>query len=203
MREEFFQVGCGRRVRSPFPPHALEETQTRTREAVIEEGYDPGRPRSGDREQASCLRLIQVLADLCGDPDGMGCRWWAAGAWVGEPERESPRTPSVFERKTTWAFKPVKGDVDSQWQGNYLSAKEHTEQVRRQFEADELSGFMGRLSLEDALARWGGRLRLAAPARSRRRAARMCEWFTTEPTEPLHIIGLKCGTMFATQRQLM
>ena len=164
MREELFHVGCGRRLRSPFPPHALEETRNRIREALVGGGYDPGRSRPGDREQAFCVRLIQVLSHLCEDPDSMVCNWWATGTWVGEPGRKLPRTPAIFERKTSWALKPLSGEVASQWQGNYISAIDHYEQVRRQFEAEERRGFMGRLSLEDALARWGCRLRLAALA---------------------------------------
>ena len=118
MREELMHSACGRRTRSPFPGIALARTREEIREVLVENGLNPGRPKTGDRSQAFEVRLIQALAEACEDPDAVACEWWARGCWIGEEGRKLPRTPAIFERKNKWALKPLEEDAAAEWRSN-------------------------------------------------------------------------------------
>ena len=65
-------------------------------------GFEEGKPKPGDREQAFEVRLIGELAKAAEDPDGCFPDFWARGVWVGSGDRPLPRTPAVFARKVKW-----------------------------------------------------------------------------------------------------
>ena len=161
-KQELLHLACGRRLRSPFPAAVLARTRDDMRLALLDHGFDSGLGRAGDRHQKFEVRLIEVLAIALKDPDAVFCRWWARGVWIGEPGRKLPRTPAVFERKTKWALKPLDGSEGTEWRPNYTSAADHLQQVKTQFEKEVGKGFMEVMTLDQAIARFGERLTIAA-----------------------------------------
>ena len=101
-KEELLFISCGGRKESPFPDSVVEDTREKLRLAFLPQGLDSGLPREGDVVQAFEVRLIQALAVACDYPESVFCDFWARGVWIGQATRRLPRTPAIFERKTSW-----------------------------------------------------------------------------------------------------
>ena len=52
--------------------------------------------------------------------------------------------------------------IQPEWRTNYASTEKHGRQVKLQFEAEEKLGFMTRMTLREALGKYGDTLSLAA-----------------------------------------
>ena len=157
---ELLRIACGHREASPFPESILVKTREEMRLALLDHSHDPGPPLEGDVVQAFEVRLMQAVASVCEDPDAVFLDVWAKGVWIGEEGRPLPRTPAVFERKTSWRLSPLEGHEHCQWQSNYKSTKELLEQVRSQFVAEEKLGFMESVTLAEAPKHFGERFSL-------------------------------------------
>ena len=83
------------------------------------------------------------------------------GAALGVDE-EMPRTPLVFEEKTSWRFNVVEEVLKDKWSENYSSADENAEDIERQIKEEVAAGTIVRMREEEAAARYKGRLAVAA-----------------------------------------
>ena len=84
------------------------------------------------------------------------------GVWLGAPDRKSPRTPAVFDRKIIWKKLGKTDEPHGGWQQNYSSIGEHAHLVEKQFEAEEAEGLMGHCTLRAAMLTYGDRLDIAS-----------------------------------------
>jgi hypothetical protein len=105
---------------------------------------------------------LQALLRAFEDPDHHFCEWWARGVWLGSPERPLPRTPALYNRKTKWTLKDDGQALHGDWRTNYSSLSEHESQVVKQYDAEIADGMMTKMSLGEALDRFGTDLILAA-----------------------------------------
>ena len=83
------------------------------------------------------------------------------GAALGVDE-EMPRIPRVFEEKLKWAREFTEEDLRQVWADNYASAEDGKEDVWRQVDEEVAKGTMIKMSEEEALAKFGERLAVAA-----------------------------------------
>eukprot|EP00974_Lingulodinium_polyedra_P112103 10845226-Lingulodinium_polyedra.AAC.1 len=74
-----------------------------------------------------------------------------------------PRTPAVFEEKTSWNLDPVDGDGVRE-ADNYRSVEGHIREVENLFRAEEALGWMVEMSNEDAVKAYGQKLYVASLA---------------------------------------
>ena len=152
----------GKLEKSPFAEKVLEVIRTDLRVALKRAGYGDGLPREGDRVQAVEVRLVQALLHAFGDPDVLFCDFWSRGVWLGSQTRKLPRAPAIFDRKVKWKFPEATEPLHGEWQTNYPSLREHAATVNRQFEAEESEGLMMRMTLREAIARFGDSLLITA-----------------------------------------
>ena len=153
---------AGKLSSSPFTATLLSHTRDDLRFALIKAGSGDGLPLGGDWEQHFEVRLIQVLLYAFDDPDALFGEFWAKGVWLGSQERKLPRTPSVFDRKVKWKYSEPTEPLNSEWQTNYPSVREHAAIVHKQFEEEEREGLMTQMTLRDAIAKYGSNLTIAA-----------------------------------------
>ena len=86
----------------------------RVKKAILEK---LGR-QSGDSTQPLLVRLIQALLRAAGDPDAELYEDMAIGVSLGVVG-ETPRTPAVFEEKTSWNVAPLEEGQVARTMGNY------------------------------------------------------------------------------------
>ncbi len=96
---------------------------------------------------------IQIITCASGGPEESG---------FGSPERPLPRTPALYNRKTKWTLKDDGQALHGDWRTNYSSLSEHESQVVKQYDAEIADGMMTKMSLGEALDRFGTDLILAA-----------------------------------------
>ncbi|MDE0916488.1 MAG: hypothetical protein OSB57_15045 [Planctomycetota bacterium] len=152
----------GKLEHSPFAAKLIEEIRSDLRIALLGAGFGDGLPREGDRVQHFEVRLIQALLRAFGDPDAHFGEFWSSGVWLGSQSRKLPRTPAVFERKVKWKFKEATEPLHGEWQSNYPSLREHAAIVHKQFQEEEKEGLMQRMSLEEAITKFGEDLMITA-----------------------------------------
>ena len=155
-------IVAGKLEKSPFSVRLLDEVRTDLRVALRDAGFGEGLPLEGDRMQLFEVRLIQSLLWAFGDPDAHFCEFWARGVWLGSQQRRLPRTPAVFDRKTKWKFAEPTELLHGEWQTNYSSLREHAATVNSQFEVEQSEGLMVRMTLDEAIARFGDALLITA-----------------------------------------
>ena len=147
---------------NPFPEAGLDHLRQELRSVLRRHGKDEGQARPGDAEQATDVRLVQALLEAFGDPDSYFAEWWAQGVWVGSPQRPLPRTPCLYDRKTTWNLKDDGCTLHGDWTANYPSLKEHEIQVTKQYRAEIEDGLMCSTTLGEAIDEFGDELTIAA-----------------------------------------
>ena len=157
-----YAMASGKVDACPFPDGLLEEMRAELRVLLMEHGYGDGLPQHGDVEQLPEVRLAQGLLAAFKDPDAYFCEWWARGAWLGSAKRRLPRARHLYDRKVKWALPTSAEELHGEWQVNYSSLREHQEQVHNQFLEEEKEGLMCRMSLGEALDRYGPELLITA-----------------------------------------
>ena len=85
-----------------------------------------------------------------------------AEGWRGSVDRKLPRAPAIYERKTKWPRDDPELALQPEWQTNYSSLREHEQQVLKQVEEEVEEGMVVRMSLGQALDRYGDALVIAA-----------------------------------------
>ena len=116
------------------------------------------------RKEGQCFYLTAIgkLLRLYGDPDWEYPPSLVDGVPVGVDE-QMPRTPEVFEAKTSWALDDQHDDP-VHLRGNYKSVQGFEKEVEALFEEERNLGWMEALSLEEAQARYGDRLYISSLA---------------------------------------
>jgi len=121
----------------------------------------PGPPHPTDRPQAIKVRLLAAWMAECQDPEGAFFDWLLLGVPVGAGVR-LPRTPAIFERKTSWTLPWLEEEDAPRWVDNYSSARDRPEVLRKGFLEEEAEGMMVRTTLREAQQKYGPRLAVAA-----------------------------------------
>ena len=147
---------------SPFPKDIVDDIRAELRKVLRHHGFDDGMPKPNDAKQITDVRLIQALLKAFDDPDSYFGEWWARGVWLGSPQGPLPRAPALYERKVKWPLKDEGETLHGDWKANYSSLKDHEEQVLSQYATEIEEGLMSKLSLGEALDRYGENLLLAA-----------------------------------------
>ena len=106
--------------------------------------------------------MIQVLLEAFQDPDFYFAEWWARGVWLGSPERPLPRTRALYDRKVKWAIKDEGHTLHGDWRTNYSTLRDHEAQVIKQYAAEIKEGFMVKMTLGEAIDKFGDSLTIAA-----------------------------------------
>ena len=106
--------------------------------------------------------MLQSLLLACRDPDHYFAEWWARGVWLGSPERPLPRAPAIYDRKIKWGLKDEGEFLHGDWKANYSSLRDHESQVVKQYQAEIEDRMMCKISLGEAIDRYGESLTIAA-----------------------------------------
>ena len=77
-------------------------------------------------------------------------------------DEELPRTPQIFEEKTSWRVSFAEGMLQDKWATNYESAEESAEDIERQVKEEVALGTIVELREEEAAQRYKGRLAVAS-----------------------------------------
>jgi hypothetical protein len=149
-------------TQSPFPEQKIEVLQKRLRKVLGKYGYGEGQAQEGDAKQLTDVRLLQALLKACRDPDHHFVEWWARGVWLGSPERPLPRAPALYDRKVKWGLKDEGDYLHGDWKANYSSLRDHEAQVVRQYGAEVSENLMTKMSLGEAIDKYGASLTIAA-----------------------------------------
>jgi len=153
-------MACSKVEADPFQGYDREVR------ASIEEllSKETGFSRDGMVEHVATtmdFELIGALAGALSDPDAQVARLCRSCVPLGWRCR-LPRTPAVFARKTHWAGHVGHESDAQEWTGNYSSAVDHPEVMVTTFAEQVDMRFMIRMSYEEARAKYGERLRVAA-----------------------------------------
>jgi hypothetical protein len=159
-----FFLAAGGLTACPFPEDAVFKLTVNLRKILKRHGFGEGRSQEGDAEQLTDVRLMQALMTAFEDPDAYFCEWWAKGVWLGSPTRPLPRAPALYDRKIKWALKDEGDSLHGDWTTNYSSLRGHEEKVKAQYDAEVKDGLMAKISLGEALDRFGSNLIIAATA---------------------------------------
>ena len=162
LRATLFELAAGKVESDPFPEDLMDDLRLSLRVQLTRSGFGDGLPRKGDVDQVMEVRLMQALLEAFEDPDAHFGHFWARGVWLGSVERKLPRTPALYERKTKWPRDDPELALHGEWQTNYSSLHEHERQVLKQVEEEEKAGMLVRMSLGEALDRYGNDLLIAA-----------------------------------------
>jgi len=123
-------------------------------------GKDPKR-RPQDRDTEINYRRLEAMMSATEDEDHTFLLDIAAvGAPLGVGE-ELPRTPQVFEEKTSWARDFVDSLLEEKWSNNNESAEENAEDIERQVMKEVQQGSIVMME-EEARSQYGSRLAVAA-----------------------------------------
>lgn len=162
-----YGLACQKYTASPFSPKLIEDASAALCRILRNHGAKLPVEEIPERQPFK-LALIEEFLRLNGDPDFAvfysGDESFAKGVRLGVDE-ELPRTPAVFEEKTTWReYDPDQCEfqVDSPWRTNYPAAKKNAAALKRQFEEEAKLGAMMKIDMEAALLRYGNDLRIAS-----------------------------------------
>jgi len=108
------------------------------------------------------LRMIANMLKEAGDPDWRFYLTLEEGVPIGA-RGDMPSAPLLFESKTSWARDEPQGGECSEKE-NYLSVADHRDQVLALFREEEQLGWMEEVTNEQAKARFGTDLYVAALA---------------------------------------
>ena len=109
------------------------------------------------------LKLIHEVLRLANDADYEFLLQAEIGLPVGVLNK-LPRTPAVFEEQTSWRLEDDPLAFSINWAANYSSAEEHMEHIREHFAEEVTEGLMEELNKDEAEARFGRHLSVAALA---------------------------------------
>lgn len=159
-KEAFRKMAAGEASASPFG--AVMAEARGTLDACLRKlGQAPER-REGDRVAEINFRRMYALAKVLEDED---CEFLPEMAGPGVPIGvgvELPRCEKMFEEKTKWAREFTEMELKEVWAENYPSAEEGKLDIYRQVDEDVKAGTIIRMSEEEAKAKYGDRLAVAA-----------------------------------------
>ena len=110
--------------------------------------------------QSFRLEMFSELLRYFGDPDWAFFKELEQGVNIGV-DCPMPRTPAVFEEKFSWRLEEWAGQEESEV-ANYRSIAGFEERVQQLFREEEALGWMAEMSDEEARAKYGDNLYVAA-----------------------------------------
>ena len=125
------------------------------------QGKRPGR-KEGDMECEIQFRRLQAMLELVGDEDSDFLEEVVSHGVRRGVDMELPRTPKIFEEKTSWTVDATEEEMHEMLAGNYSSAEDNSEDIKRQVEEEVRLGTIKRMTLKEAQDRYGKRLAVAA-----------------------------------------
>ena len=156
----FWKMAAGRVEQSPFE-ESVGEARSDLDRHLGRWGLDPLRKKS-DRQTEVNFRRLAALAEALDDEDSdFLCEVAAKGVRLGV-DVKMPRTPLVYEEKTSWTVDATDEVMQDILAENYESAVENAEDIARQVNQEVEKGTIIRMAEEEARERYGGRLAVAA-----------------------------------------
>ena len=156
----FWKVAAGKMDRSPFEQE-MKSIRGRLGAYLVSQGKSPSRRRF-DVECEIQFRRLQSMLELVEDEDSAFLsKVVEEGVRLGV-DTEMPRTPRVFEEKTRWTVDSTEEEMQEILAGNYSSAEDNSEDIRRQVEEELKLGTIKKMTLKEAQDKYGSRLAVAA-----------------------------------------
>ena len=149
----FFELATGKCKESPYAG-ALERAREEADACLMRQGRYPKR-RENDVGSEINFRRLAAMASATEDEDFSYLEQVAEEGVPLGVGQELPRTPLVFEEKTSWARDHIEEALQQKWADNYESAEENAEDIARQIREDLVTE-------EEAKKRFGDRLAVAA-----------------------------------------
>ena len=152
-------------LHSPFP----EETVDRARQGIMRVLHEAGVVwPSCTQSQAQIMDFVLLgkMLRAVDDPDWEIMQDFEKGVRIGV-STAMPRTPAVYAEKTRWSLPGQKDAspedlLEGAWFPNYASATDHLSEVTAVLEDQVARGQVLKLTEEEAVARYGGELQIAA-----------------------------------------
>ena len=166
IRQLMIHLACGRITVNPFEDIFVEEAvkimELWCKQKGSQSGWKPG-----DVEQPVHTRRLQAFLECVGDPDAPALDAYLVGVRLGAG-MEMPRTPAIYECKTKWRLPwrlpevECDGDWREVWRGNYISAVDNMEALKREVDKEVEAGRMLETTIEKARQEYGQRLAIAS-----------------------------------------
>ena len=151
----------------PFSQDAIDSARVGLK-AILQSELESWMPIAPPRGQLIEMRLIGCMLRAIGDPDWEIFRELEAGVRLGVGV-ELPRTPKVFPEKRKWSLSSQAdavpgGAIDGAWRTNYVSAKNHVEEVKKVLEDQAARRYPQVIVLpeEEATKKYGRALSVAS-----------------------------------------
>ena len=157
----FWDLAAGKCKSSPFPAQVVESARTELDNLLANLGTAPGRLQQDRKTEINFRRLFAML-QLAGDPDFEFIQEVTAHGVKLGVDVPLPRTPSVFEEKTKWNLQWIDSAPSSMQCTNYQSATENMQDIKRQVHEELQRGTVVKMSKEEALRKFPGKLNVAA-----------------------------------------
>ena len=165
------KLGCimaGKASASIFDEGWIDSLREGLKRAMVARGFDSG-PAPGDPKQDMELRLLASYMRCCEDPGWIPLvKYLAVGVRLGIGVR-LPRLPAIFPPKTKWK---LEGQADPNaykqdwslgaWRDNHTLAKERPDWILNKMREEEKLGRMVIMTEEEAIAKYGDTLIVAA-----------------------------------------
>ena len=161
----FNSLAAGKIATSPFDEDGVDAFRINLM-AYVQECEIDFAPRPGDRHAGTPRwRLFAALLALAEDPDASDLAGFAQGVAIGVGV-QMPRLPSIYKRKTKWRLEAQRASAvheeEAIWMDNYRSATAVLPALRKTLDEDVKLGRMIKMSSEDAMSKYGSRLRIAS-----------------------------------------
>jgi hypothetical protein len=139
VKKVLFQLACNQFTTSPFGEALLVEG-IETFVSLLKKHGAAGASDEVPPGQPVRLPALESFLLLCGDPDSRvfhsSSRSFSKGVTLGILGK-LPRVPSVFDRKERWRKYPEE-EGEPEDGDNYVSARDHLDSIKKQFEEEQL-----------------------------------------------------------------
>lgn len=163
-KQVYWKLAGNQARESPFEPD-MEAYRREVDEKLKQMGLRPER-REGDIKTEINFRRMRAVLEAMEDVDYEFLDDIVAkGAPLGVDE-ELPRTPAVFEEKTSWRRSFTEEVLKDKWSDNYGSAEENAADIERQVNEEVAAGAIIKMPEEEVAAKYKGWRRLGPCRRS-------------------------------------
>ena len=160
VKEVFWSLAGGKVKASPFQG-VMNDLRKELDEDIRGMGLDPDR-QGADRKTEVNFRRLQAMLRITKDEDHEWLSELAAEGVNLGVDLTMPRVPKVFEEKTKWNLDFTEEGFKDSMAANYKSAEENAEDIERQVMEEVESGSIVPMTVEEAQARFKGRLAVAS-----------------------------------------
>jgi hypothetical protein len=162
VKKVLFQLACNQFTTSPFGEALLVEG-IETFVSLLKKHGAAGASDEVPPGQPVRLPALESFLLLCGDPDSRvfhsSSRSFSKGVTLGILGK-LPRVPSVFDRKERWRKYPEE-EGEPEDGDNYVSARDHLDSIKKQFEEERALGAMREVLEVEARKEYGSNLLIA------------------------------------------